>query len=217
MKIKRIILIVLLIVPSLIYFFFELSKVNFKKMRHYGPVQLAPNGKDSIYYRVPSTTFYSDAKLQQASTIDSTHSPVYLIGFLQEKEETHLFRLKAIFEYYQLKPKDIQPVDIYLILPSDSSGFGEKYAKLLPKENNLHVLYAPKATFTQSLGAYQNGKPHYIMPYFFQLIDRGSCIRGFYDPEFVSQVKQMISEYQHLKIRDEHQKMMKDEEITSGH
>jgi hypothetical protein len=62
---KKIILLTIILIPSLIYFFFELSEVNFKKMAYYGPKKVAQNG-DTLYYSLPDNaldfgTFYKSA------------------------------------------------------------------------------------------------------------------------------------------------------------
>ena len=54
---------------------------------------------------------------------------------------------------------------------------------------------------------YFASKPIYVMDYFAILVDQNRHIRGYYDPNFNVEVKRMIQEYKHLKLRDEHAKM----------
>jgi len=51
---------------------------------------------------------------------------------------------------------------------------------------------------------YFNQKPYYVSDNFMVLVDKERHIRGYYDPQFDSEVKRMIQEFQHLKLRDEH-------------
>ena len=52
---------------------------------------------------------------------------------------------------------------------------------------------------------------------YFVLIDAASRIRGYYDARYITEVKRLIEEYQHLRLKEEKQLLLKSNEIIQKH
>jgi hypothetical protein len=48
------------------------------------------------------------------------------------------------------------------------------------------------------------------------LIDHNRHVRGYYDGRYVSEIKRLIDEYQHLRLKEEKQKLIQNNEIKSN-
>ena len=48
------------------------------------------------------------------------------------------------------------------------------------------------------------------------LIDHNRHVRGYYDGRYVSEIKRLIDEYQHLRLKEEKQKLIETNEIKSN-
>jgi hypothetical protein len=48
------------------------------------------------------------------------------------------------------------------------------------------------------------------------LVDSRRNIRGYYDGRYASEMKRLIAEYQHLRLKEEKSKMIKENEIRSN-
>src|ERR1700752_2569501 len=66
---KKVILLSIILFPSLIYLFFEMTKANFKKMAYFGPKTVNEKG-DTIYYTVPEINFMTNSKIRKEVTTD---------------------------------------------------------------------------------------------------------------------------------------------------
>jgi hypothetical protein len=238
-KTKRIILVSIILFPSLIYFFFELTQANFKKMAFYGPKTLNEKG-DTIYYSVPDVSFNKNLKsrIEQDSDkfgneittkvwradsilIDTTNYPVYVILFLDSNLRKNGYKMEAFFDYAQYKPKEFKDVPIFFI--SDYFAAALSSDKLISQELkgdfdslkiNLPGFHPLLAKGKDAKDAYFKGKPYYVFDYFALLIDKHRHIRGYYDPNQNSEVKRLVQEYKHLKTKDEYANTLEKNEIN---
>ena len=239
MKRKRIILVSIILFPSLLYFLFELTQANFKKMAYYGPKTVSAKG-DTIYYSVPDISFDKNFKLfidSNSSTktygvftpgpssssdsikIDTTNYPVYVILFLDNSLRKEGYKLKALIDYFQYKPKEFKDVPMFFV--SDyNSAYGDE--PILNKELkgdfdslkiNLPSFHPLLAEDKKANEAYFKGKPYYVFNYFAVLVDKHRHIRGYYDPNQNSEVKRLVQEYKHLKTKDEYANTLKQNDL----
>lgn len=236
MKRKRIILVSIILFPSLLYFLFELTQANFKKMAYYGPKTVSSKG-DTIYYSVPDVYFHKNLKTHVDYTkkygsiftpggynsdsllIDTTNYPVYVILFLDNKLRKDGYKLEAFFDYAQYKPKEFKDVPIFFI--SDfHAAFGDYSIEDKELKGDFDSLKINLPSFHPLLAegkkaneAYFKGKPYYVFNYFALLIDKHRHIRGYYDPNQNSEVKRLIQEYKHLKTKDEYANTLKKNDL----
>ncbi len=230
MKRKRIFLVSIILFPSLLYFLFELTQANFKKMAYYGPKTLNEKG-DTVYYSVPEVSFFNNVQTHQRSNtskieteqrvsylIDTTNSPVYIILFLDKNLRKDGYKLEAFFDYAQYKPTEFKNVSIFFISDYDSALEGRKENQDLKGDFDSLKINLP--TFLPLLAegkiakeAYFKGKPYYVFNYFAVLVDKHRHIRGYYDPNQNSEVKRMVQEYKHLKTKDEYANTLKKNDI----
>ena len=237
MKRKRIILVSIILFPSLLYFFFELTQANFKKMAFYGPKTLNEKG-DTVYYSIPDVSYATHLKTHtqheidkegneittsvwnsDSLSIDTTNYPVYIILFLDSNLRKDGYKLEAFFDYAQYKAKEFKDVPIFFI--SDYTAALGNYSienkelkgdfdSLKINLPGFHPLLAGAKTAKE---AYFKGKPYYVFDYFAVLVDKHRHIRGYYDPNQNSEVKRLVQEYKHLKTKDEYANTLEQNEI----
>lgn len=237
MKKKRILLVSIILIPGLLYYLFELTQANFKKMAYYGPKTLNAKG-DTIYYSVPDVYFVTNLKTYSqmavpengddiktllvakwdSLSIDTINYPVYLILFIDNKLKDEGYKLKALYDYAQYKPEEFKNVPIFFV--SDyNTAFGRDNIENKELRGDFDSLKINLPDFHPLLGgskakeAYFTKKPYYVFDYFAVLVDKHRHIRGYYDPNQNSEVKRLLQEYKHLKTKDEYANTLKQNEI----
>ena len=238
MKKQHIVLLSIILFPGLVYFVFELTQANFKKMAYYGPKTLTSTG-DTVYYTVPTiyfdrnlrslrdTTSHADdaeataLSLYKADSlvIDTARYPVYLILFLDSKLRKDGYKLTAFFDYIQYKPQEFKDVPLFFV-SNLSSALGNNRTTNNELRGDFDSLKITLPNFhslliegTQGKDAYFNKKPYYVFDYFAVLVDKHRHIRGYYDPNQNSEVKRLLQEYKHLKTKDEYANTLKQNEL----
>ncbi|HXB40450.1 MAG TPA: hypothetical protein VNZ49_07895 [Bacteroidia bacterium] len=239
---KKIVLLSIIIFPSLIYFVFELTQANFKKMAYFGPKTVDAKG-DTVYWSVPDVYYWKKVFIKtdsfkdeensnvtikmwvgDSTTIDTTNYPVYVLLFLDSKLRNEGYKLDGIYDYLKYKSKDLKDIPIFLV--SDVAGATNNFKEGIELKGDFDSLKIKLLNFYPLLIDYENSsrvkflsetyfkqKPVYVFDYFMMLIDKKRHIRGYYDPTFNAEVKRMIQEYQHLKIRDEYAQTLKQNDI----
>ncbi|MGZ3864865.1 MAG: hypothetical protein ACXVC6_14520 [Bacteroidia bacterium] len=235
---KKAILLSIILFPSLIYLFFEMTKANFKKMPYYGPKTVNEKG-DTVYYSVAPISFNASMQIETATEkdnvgnelmtkrwksndtqIDSVNYPVYLILFLDKKLRKEGYKLTGIYDYIKFKQKDLKDIPVFIVsdLPSPLEGnLRGDFDSLKIDLPNFHPLWIDLKEREKFLAqTYFNQKPVYVFDYFVALVDKQRHVRGYYDPTFNAEVKRMIDDYKHLKIRDEYAKTQKQNDIKQN-
>jgi len=240
---KKILLLCIIIFPSLIYFVFELTQANFKKMAYFGPKTVDPKG-DTVYYRIPhiylkknifsvenrnvdpetgKETITEELRLD-STLIDTSNFPVYVVLFLDLRLYKEGYKLAGIYDYIKYKAKDLK--DIPVIVVSDLN----RVSRHKPAENlkgdfdslkinlpNFYPFFVDLSSREKLLsGTYFKGKPVHVFDYFMVLVDKKRHVRGYYDPSYNAEIKRMIQEYKHLKIRDEYAQTLKKNDIKQN-
>lgn len=240
---KKIILLSIIIFPSLIYFFFELTQANFKKMPYFGPKTVNEKG-DTVYWSVPDIFFKKNIQsaelrdvnpqtgeekvtriiMSDSMVIDTSRYPVYAIFFLDPKYYREGFKLGGLIDYVKYKTKDLSEVPVFVVSDINrtprtnlDTGLKGDFDSLKIKLNNFVPLFMNFSNKDKFLSeTYFKKKPTHIFDYFMVLIDKKRHIRGYYDPSFNAEVKRMIDEYKHLKIRDEYAQTLKQNDIKQN-
>lgn len=209
---KRIVLVLVILIPSLIYFLFELSEANFTKMAFYGPRYFSNETNDTVYHDISRLPVYSSHGLTQPANFDGQ---VLAVAILSPENKTDNYKMRGLIEYATMKQNYIAPVEVRILVPVDDTATVCNYADSLHLTlDNIKFWYfkSSQLAFIRDSVLF-NRKPYYVMPHFFALIDNKKHIRGYYDGNFVAEIKRLITEYQHLRLRDEHVKMESGDKI----
>lgn len=217
-KNKKWLLLVIIAFPSLFWLILETSTINSRRLPIYGPKKVIAEG-DTGFYKV-SDRFYKQISEGSseliATAIDTATSPLYAIMFIKDKYREDAYRLTGLWEYLNYKKQKVEHIPFVLVTEHDgvSSKAGTELKKLSDNEN-VHFYVWKKNSFDSIVKSYFAEKPYYIDYSFFMLIDRNRHVRGYYDARYVSEIKRLIDEYQHLRLKEEKQKLIETNEIKS--
>jgi hypothetical protein len=183
-----------------------MSEANFTKLPKYGPKSVDANGSDTIYYSVPSQYFYTPNHSELE--LDTANFPVYIIKYFFSKDKSKDYRIAQLSEFLKLKPggeTDKLPL-VFAFSPNDSTLLEE----IRNNYPDIPAFYADSLAFIKN---YLAMKPYFVLDGAFILIDRNRNIRGYFDGNYAGELKRMTKEYQHLILRDEQNKMIKENEL----
>lgn len=241
---KKIILLCIILFPSLIYLFFEMTKANFKKMAYFGPKVLNEK-RDTVYYTLPVVYFYKSIILHEetatlnnekintvviksdSTLIDTLNYPAYLILFLNNKFKKEGYKLDGIYDFIKYKSKEFNDIPVLMVSDFTSAITGYKrdmelkgdFDSLkitLPNFHSIILDYGSKGRAKFLSETYFKQKPVYVFDYFAVLVDKQRHVRGYYDPTFNAEVKRMIADYKHLIIRDGYAQTLKQNDIKQN-
>lgn len=216
MKNKKWLLLLIILFPSVFWLILESSTINSRKLPHYGPKHF--NGKDTDYYSVKAIRFpaVSDKNILP-KLFDTIHYPIIAVVFIKEKYSKDNFRLEGLLDYTMHNKEDIDKIPILLIYPlSDSLHHSFNLRDSLQiKLNNIEQCYWNNNSFDSINFAYFKEKPIYIDYSFIVLLDVKRSIRGFYDGRYSAEVKRLLQEYKHLRLKEEKKIVQKQNEIES--
>ncbi|MBL7932279.1 MAG: hypothetical protein JNL60_10270 [Bacteroidia bacterium] len=218
MKNKKWILLLIIAFPSFFWLILETSTINSRKLPFYGPKNLDQN-HDTIYHVVPDrfgiqTITPSDSAIKYLS-LDTF--PIYAIMFVSPELRPDAYRLTGLWEYINYKKTKIEGIPFVLVTKSEN-GKSLAYDELknLDSAKNIQFLTLQSSIFENAVKSYFSGKPYYIDYSFFVLVDQNRHVRGYYDARYVSEMKRLIEEYQHLRLKEEKQKLIETNEIKKS-
>ncbi len=219
MKNKKWLLLLILALPSTMWLILETSTINSKKLPIYGPRKVVA-ANDTLYYKV-NDTFYSldqTDTLRQAVTLTKEKFPLYALMFIKDEYKKNDLRLAGLWEYLNYKKQKIEHIPIVLITASENgrSEIQDELKKLTEENKNVHFYTWNKQSFDSINNSYFLQKPYYIDQSFFVLIDINRNIRGYYDGRYVAEIKRLIDEYQHMRLKEEKNKLIQTNEIKSN-
>lgn len=195
----------IIIFPSLFWVILESSTINSKKLPIYGSKTLSKQG-DSVYYKVP-LNFNSLDSIKKLPNQGS-----FITVFIKEAYRKDSYRLDGLWEYFKYNYEKIKSIPFVFVYENIS------------RANELNEFSAkPNMYFTRSSAfptlhaAYYKNKPYYVDSSYFVLIDAASRIRGYYDARYIAEVKRLIEEYQHLRLKEEKQLLLESNEIIQKH
>lgn len=221
MKNKKLLFFVILLLPALFKIILEFTTINSRKLPYYGPKVAI--GKDTVYYKVTSTFKMLPTKSDTISTLksfelDTVSYPLYAICFIKQSYKKDNYRLAGLSEYVQYKKDKIKLIPFIIVTPcsgpNDSTSLKEM-EKLSIDSKNISSLYWNTSSFDSLNLSYFKEKPIYIDYSFFVLVDKNRHIRGYYDARYVSEIKRLTEEYQHLRLKEEKDQMLKTNKIES--
>ena len=93
-------------------------------------------------------------------------------------------------------------------------GFEMEIEEMEIASNVLNLFWKP-SSFDSLNYSYFKAKPYYIDYSFFVLVDKRRHIRGYYDGRYVSEIKRLTDEYQHLRLKELKQDMLNQNKIES--
>jgi len=219
MKNKKWLLLLIIALPSSLWLILETSTINSYKLNFYGPKALDEK-KDTVFYKV-SSEFFSPS--DQDSTglspfiIDEKKYPFYAIMFIKESYYKDSYRLTGLWEYLKYKKEKVGHIPIFIVTTFENkrSVTQENLVRLTDNEN-VHFLALTPQHFDSLNLSYFSQKPYYIDYSFFVLVDNNRNIRGYYDSRYSAEVKRLVDEYKHLRLKEEKQKIIRDNEIKTN-
>lgn len=214
MKNKKLIFFLILLFPALFKIILEFTTINSRKLPHYGPKELA--GKDTVFYKVTSDfkslpSFSANTIELQNLKLDTINFPLYAVCFIKDSYKKDDYRMAGLTEYAQYKKDKIKLIPFVIITPCDSlndSNSLREMQKLSVGNKNIYNYYWNSSTFDSLNTTYFNQKPIYVDYSFFVLVDKKRNIRGYYDGRYVSEIKRLTEEYQHLRMKEEKQNVI---------
>ncbi len=217
MKNKKLLFFVILLFPALFKIILEFTTINSRKLPYFGPKTLA--GTDTVYYS--ATDRFKQAGGDSALAdirLDTANYPLFAVCFIKQSYKTDNYRLAGLSEYAQYKKEKIKHIPFIIVTPyagpADSSGFSE-LSKLQEGNKDILPLCWPAASFDSLNRLFFKGKPMYIDYSYFALVDKNRHIRGYYDARYVSEIKRLTEEYQHMRLKEEKEKVIKINQIES--
>ncbi|MEI6019567.1 MAG: hypothetical protein WCR21_00420 [Bacteroidota bacterium] len=216
MKKKQWILVLIILLPSALWLILETSTINSKKLPYYGPKKvLAP--KDTLYYTVQDQLFKfqaNDSISLVSENIDIEKHPLYAICFIKDQYSTESYRMPGLWEYLNYKKNKIEHIPVFLAC-ENKNGVSAIYQNLkkLNAYENVFFRHTAQLNFDSLNALYFKEKPYYVDFSFFVLVDAKRQIRGYYDGRYVAEIKRLIDEYQHLRLKEEKQRLLDKNEI----
>lgn len=221
MKNKKLIFFVILLLPALFKIILEFTTINSKKLPYYGP-KIA-NGKDTVFYKVNDSfkklsSVNDTSELLKTVNLDTVNYPLFAVCFIKQNYKKDNFRLAGLSEYVQYKKDKIKLIPFVIVTPcngtKDTSCLKEM-EKLSVGNENITTLYWNTSSFDSLNMTYFKEKPIYIDYSFFVLVDKHRNIRGYYDARYISEIKRLTEEYQHLRLKEEKEQMLQTNKIES--
>lgn len=218
---KKLILFLIILFPSLFWVLLEMSTINSKKLPHYGPKTLV--AKDTVFYSVSSV--FKDLVINEnkaldlkSITIDTVNYPLYAVCFIKPSYKADNYRMAGLSEYSQYKKEKITHIPFIIVTPCDGPNTANcfnEFEKLEKNNSNISNLFWNTSSFDSLNLSYFKDKPVYIDYSFFALIDKKRHIRGYYDGRYVAEIKRLIEEYQHLRLKEEKQVLINTNKIEN--
>ncbi len=218
MKNKKWVLLLIIAFPSLFWLILETSTINSKRLPFYGPRQARSAG-DTLYHQVSDLFLLPGSNLDSARTekLNPDTFPLYAVMFIDPSLRTDAYRLTGLWEYLNYKKEKIENIPFVLVTEYDrGNSLAYEELKKLDVNRNVHFYMLRSPEFKSALKDHFEGKPYYIDYSFFLLIDKDRHIRGYYDARYVSELKRLIEEYRHLRLKEEKQKLIETNEIKKS-
>ncbi len=215
---KKWLLILVLVIPSFFWVILEMSTINSYKLNYYGPKKL--NGKDTVFYKVTSQFSVSSAKDSTGLSpfvIDTKEYPIYALMFIKKDYNEDTYRIGGLVEYLNYKKEKIGHIPFFLVTQyEDNESFIQNNLIKLTENKNVQFLNLPPRKFDTLNYTYFIDKPVYIDYSFFVLVDQNRHIRGYYDGRYAAEVKRLVDEFKHLRIKEAKQKLIEENEIQKN-
>jgi len=219
-KNKKWLILLIVAFPSFFWLILETSTINSSRLPYYGPKKIVSKG-DTVFHCVRDA-FYpikAEKEFQLApEVLDTNQFPLFAVMFIRDAYRDDSYRLTGLWEYLNYKKQKINHIPFILVTETENTR-SNAYEELqkLGQHSNVHFLTWPKQSFDSLAKTYFFEKPYYVDYSFFVLVDKHRHIRGYYDGRYVSELKRLIGEYQHLRLKEEKKLLIESNEIKSDH
>lgn len=221
MKNKKYLFLLILLFPAGLKLILEFTTINSSKLPYYG-IKIA-KGKDTVYQVVNETFNTRSLKPDSLSSIDikrldTMQYPLFVVSFIKQAYKKDNYRMAGLSEYIQFNKTKIKEIPFIIITPCDgihSTNCFSEFEKMTIDNSNILNLFWKSCSFDSLNYSYFKAKPYYIDYSFFVLVDKRRHIRGYYDGRYVSEIKRLMDEYQHLRLKEEKQDMLNQNKIES--
>ncbi len=217
-KKSKLILFLIILFPSAFWLILETSTINSSKLLYYGPKTL--NGTDTVYYSVGDLKFNTVVNQSLSQKLfDTLNYPLMTVCFMQPKYIKDNYRLEGLLDYTIHKKSEISELPLLFLFPiADSSNTIEYNLRDSLKIDlpNIEQGYWKKSSYDSINIMYFKSKPSHVDYSFIVLLDKKRNIRGYYDGRYAMEIKRMLSEYQHLRLKEEKNIMIKQNEIKDS-
>lgn len=214
-KNKKWLVLLIVIFPSLFWVILETSTINSSKLPHYGPKKTL-SANDTIFHTI-QTQFETIDGSHQPELFDTVTHPVIAVMFIKDAYKNDAYRISGFWEYVNYKIEKIDKIPFILVCEKEN-GASETVTNIKAMAKNAPNIFFtswPKHSFDSLNKTYFIEKPYYIDYSFFALVDKKRHIRGYYDARYVAEIKRLISEYQHLRLKEEKQQMLNNNKIDA--
>lgn len=214
MKNRKWIFVLIVLLPSLFWVILETSTINSRKLPYYGPKK--PNGKDTTYYKVASS--FKKINEDTSFDVDTTSYPLYVVMFIKDKYVNDAFRISGFWEYVNYKKDKVDNIPFILVCEKENNSSSTEQSIRAMAKNTDNIFFAGwnKNSFDSLNHTYFKEKPYYVDYSFFVLVDKNRHIRGYYDGRYVAEVKRLLAEYQHLRLKEEKQLLLNENKIKQN-
>lgn len=214
-KNKRLILFLIILFPSVFWLILETSTINSSRLLHYGPKTL--KGSDTVYYSVGDLKFYSifNNSLQQ-KLFDTVNYPLITACFIQPKYIKENYRLEGLLDYTTHKKTELSELPLLFIFPKTDSVNSIEYNlrdSLKIDLKTIEQCFWNESSYDSLNIMYFKSKPSHVDYSFIVLLDKKRNIRGYYDARYAMEIKRLLSEYQHLRLKEEKKILIRENEI----
>ena len=221
MKNKKYLFLLILLFPAGLKLILEFTTINSSKLPYYG-IKIA-KGKDTVYQVVNETFNTRSLKPDSLSSLDikrldTMQYPLFVVSFIKQAYKKDNYRMAGLSEYIQFNKTKIKEIPFIIITPCDgihSTNCFSEFEKMTIDNSNILNLFWKSCSFDSLNYSYFKAKPYYIDYSFFVLVDKRRHIRGYYDGRYVSEIKRLMDEYQHLRLKEEKQDMLNQNKIES--
>lgn len=218
MKNKKWLLVLIIAFPSFFWLILETSTINSSRLPFYGPKKSITPG-DTLYHKV-TDRFYTagqyDSSALKPVLLDTNNFPLYAVMFIRNTYKNDSYRLAGLWEYLNYKKQKILHIPFVLVAEhAGETSLVYNDLKKLEQSTNVNFCHWESVSFDSLVKTYFAEKPYYIDYSFFVLVDKNRHVRGYYDGRYVSEIKRLIEEYKHLRLKEEKQKLIRDNEIRS--
>lgn len=218
MKNKKWLLLLIVLFPSVFWLLLETSTINSKKLPVYGPKHY--NGHDTDFYSLGTISLprFSGEALQY-KLFDTVQYPIIAVTFIRERYANENYRLEGLLDYTMHKRADIDKIPFLIVYPKTIDTIPTPTFNLRDSLNielpNIEQCFWNIRSYDSLNVTYFREKPIYIDYSFIVLLDKKRHIRGYYDGRYSAEVKRLLSEYKHLRIKEEKKIMIQENEIKN--
>ena len=193
----------------------ETSTINSSKLLFYGPKKL--NGSDTIYYSIGNLKFNTIiANSLKQKLFDTINYPLITVCFIQPKYTKENYRLEGLLDYTTHKKTELSELPLLFIFPKADSLNTIEYNlrdSLKIDLGTIEQCYWDKSSYDSLNITYFISKPSHVDYSFIVLLDKRRNIRGYYDGRYAMEIKRLLSEYQHLRLKEEKKNLIRENEI----